>query len=47
MLDLASNRLREVAGLDGLRALRKLNLAHNRLASLAGLAALQVPWGPV
>lgn len=41
-LDLASNRLQQVEGLEGLDKLERLSLAHNYITSFAGLSALQV-----
>ena len=44
VLDLASNRLQHVEGLEGLAKLERLSLAHNYITSLAGLSALQVTY---
>ena len=41
-LDLASNRLQDVDGLQGLVRLERLSIAYNRIDCLAGLSALQV-----
>lgn len=42
-LNLASNRLQSISGLDGLSSLEVLNLSYNYLTSLSGLSALQGP----
>ena len=40
-LDLASNALQVVDGLEGLVRLERLSVAHNRITSLAGLSDIQ------